>query len=118
MAKMGSEVVTILALMGEVILRPTMKQHWLHTSPKTAAGMKSNLSRSGTGSRGRKSELSQKSAAPPRTRKNTMLTLSMPLIMASLARGAIRPQMRQAEKMPTCAARALWEFGLQKGMTK
>ena len=78
MAKMGMEVVTILALTGEVMLSPMVKQHWLHTSPKTAAPAKVSLSRKGTCSLGRKKDVIQKSSAPPATLNDTMSMPSSP----------------------------------------
>ena len=48
MAKIGMEVVQMEAFPGDVRLNPIVKQHWLHTSPKTAAAPKRSLSRKGT----------------------------------------------------------------------
>ena len=78
MAKMGMEVVTMLELMGEVKLRPTVYKHWLHTMPRTAAPAISNTSRRGTCSCFTKREVSQKSAAAPVTLKETIEMPSTP----------------------------------------
>ena len=98
-AKMGIEVVTMLALMGEVRLSPMVKQHWLHTNPKTAAPAKRNTSLRGTCSLRVKSDASQNNAAPPATLNDTIVMPSMPWLMASLPKGAINPQNKQARNM-------------------
>ena len=99
MAKIGIDVVTMLALTGEVMLSPMVKQHWLHTSPKSAAPAKMNLSRVATCSLGRKNEVSQKSSAPPATLNDTMTMPSRPCVIASFPMGDISPQMAHAMNM-------------------
>ena len=99
MAKIGIAVVTILALTGDVMLRPIVKQHWLHTSPNIAASIIFSLSATGTLSFAVKNDVSQKSNAPPATLKDTMLMPSIPWSMAYFPTGAIRPHIAQAPNM-------------------
>ena len=92
MANMGMEVVMMLELLGEVRLRPMVYEHWLRTRAKSPAPAIRNMSRTGTCCRGVKKEVSQKSTAPPSTRKETRSMPSMPWSIASLPTGAMSPQ--------------------------
>ena len=98
-AKIGSDVVTMAAFDGVVMLRPMVKQHWLQTSPNTPAPQSTKMSLSGTCSCLVKSDVIQKNTAPPRARRYTIFRLSTPFSIASLPIGAMRPQMTQAERM-------------------
>ena len=91
-AKIGIDVVAIPALMGEVRLSPTVKQHWLPTSPNTAATQSHRMSRREIASRGTNKEAIQNSSAPPATRNDTMSMPSNPWVIASLPSGDIKPQ--------------------------
>ena len=105
MAKMGSDVVTMLAFEGVVMLSPMVKQHWLPTSPSSPAPLIANMSRQGMCSCSQKSEVIQNNSAPPAARINTRFMLSMPCCMASLPMGDISPHMTQAMNMHKCAIR-------------
>ena len=102
---MGIDVVAIPALMGEVILNPMVKQHWLPTMPNTAARHNKAMCRGAMCSRRVKSEAIQKSKAPPATRNDTMSMPSNPWVMASLPNGAIKPQKEAAPSRQRCAVR-------------
>ena len=91
-AKIGIDVVAIPALMGEVRLSPTVKQHWLPTSPNTAATQSHRMSRREMASRGTNKEAIQNSNAPPATRNDTISMPSNPWVIASLPSGDIKPQ--------------------------
>ena len=95
----------MLALMGEVRLNPMVTQHWLHTNPKTAAPAKRNTSLRGTCSLRVKGDVSQNNAAPPATLNDTIVMPSMPWLMASLPKGAINPQNKQARNMDAWACK-------------
>jgi len=99
MAKMGIDVVTMLALTGEVMLSPILNKHWLNTMPSTAAPASLTMSRPGICSRGPISEASQKSRAAPTTRNDTTEMPSKPAFIASLAIGAMKPQIASAVNM-------------------
>ena len=99
MAKIGIEVVTMLALMGEVMLSPMVNPHWLSVSPKSPARPRRNTSFTGTCSRFTNSDVIQKSTAAPATRNVTMSMPVMPWVIASLPSGAISPQKAQAKNM-------------------
>lgn len=99
MAKMGSDVVTMLALEGDVMLNPIVKQHWLPISPSNPAPQKAKMSFRGTCSRLTNNDTIQKNNAPPKARMNTRLRLSTPLSMASLPIGDMSPQQMLAERM-------------------
>ena len=105
MAKMGSDVVTMLAFEGVVMLSPMVKQHWLPTSPSSPAPLIANTSRQGMCSCLHSSEVSQNSNAPPAARIKTRFMLSMPCCIASLPMGDISPHMTHAMSMHKCAIR-------------
>ena len=105
MANIGIEVVTMLALIGDVRLRPMVKQHWLQTKPKTAAPMNQKTSWRGTFSFLTKKDVIQNRMAPPNTRNDTMSTPVIPLDIASLPMGAISPHIAQAVNILRCAKR-------------
>ena len=107
MAKMGIEVVTMLALMGEVMLRPMVNRHWLKTTPSRAAPPNSSTSRMGTCSRLANCEATQNSRAAPIMRKLTIDRPSMPWFMASLPTGDISPHMASAANMLRWACKGL-----------
>ena len=109
-AKIGNDVVTMLALVGEVMLKPTVKTHWLPISPSTPAPMKAKTSFKGTCSCGMNSDVIQNKTAPPAERISTRSRLSMPLFMASLPRGDINPQNTHAARMHVCATKGLLLF--------
>ena len=110
MAKIGMEVVTILALTGEVMLSPILNKHWLKTMPKTAAPASFRMSFTGICSRGANREAAQKRMAAPATRKETTEMPSKPVFIASLAIGAIKPQMASAVNMLKCARKGALPF--------
>ena len=99
MAKIGIEVVTMLALMGEVMLSPMVNPHWLSVSPKSPASPSRKTSFTGTCSRFTNSDVIQKRIAAPATRNVTMSIPVTPWVMASLPNGAISPQKAQAKNM-------------------
>ena len=98
-ANIGDDVVMMLALDGEVIPSPMVKQHWLNTSAKSPAAIIIRPSFSGTCSFFAKSEAVQNSAAPPMMRNDTRLMPSMPFIIAVFPMGAISPHMTHAPSM-------------------
>ena len=99
MAKIGIEVVTILALMGEVILSPMVNPHWLRVNPNRPARPRRKTSFTGTCSRFTNRDVIQKSIAAPATRNVTMSIPVTPWVMASLPNGAISPQKAHAKNM-------------------
>ena len=99
MANMGSDVVTILAFDGVVMLSPMVKQHWLPTSPNSPAPQNAITSLRGTCSCFVNSDVSQNRVAPPAARKNTRLMLSTPFCMAALPMGDMSPQHTHAMSM-------------------
>ncbi len=114
MAKIGIDVVTMLALMGEVMLSPMVKQHWLKSSPVSAAPMNIRRSRQGTCSFGANSDAIQNSRHAPATRNVTMVMPSNPWSMASLPTGDISPHPAHAPNMARWAMSALFVFMRQK----
>ena len=99
MAKIGIDVVTMLALMGEVILSPMVNPHWLSVKPNRPARPSRKTSFTGTCSRFTNSDVIQKRIAAPATRNVTMSIPVTPWVMASLPNGAISPQKAQAKNM-------------------
>ena len=77
-AKIGMEVVTMLALMDDVLPTPMVKRHWLQTIAKRAAAASLKMSRRGMGDDLTKNDASQKRTAAPTARKKTMEMLSTP----------------------------------------
>ena len=110
MAKMGIDVVTMLALTGEVMPSPMVYMHWLNTMPNSAATASNSTSRRATRSRGAKSDAVQNSSAAPATRSDTRQMPSMPWAMASLPTGAIRPQKISAKSRLRWALSARLSF--------
>lgn len=96
MAKMGIEVVTMLALTGEVMLKPILNRHWLNTIPSKPAPANFKMSFAGICSRGPTNDANQNNTAAPATRNDTTETPSKPLFIADLAMGDINPQMTSA----------------------
>lgn len=66
MANIGNAVVTMLALEGEVMLKPIVKQHWLNINPSNPAPQKAKMSFNGTCSRWANNDIIQKNKARPR----------------------------------------------------
>ena len=105
MAKIGIDVVTMLALTGEVMLSPMLYSPWLNTMPSRAASANFTMSRTGICSRGPISEATQKSRAAPTTRNDTTEMPSKPLFIAALPTGVISPQMASAANILKCACK-------------
>ena len=100
MVMIGMVVVTMLALTGEVMDNPMVKQHWLNTIASMPAKKNMKRSRGGTSSLCLlNSEVNQKHTAAPIILKVTIQSPLIPLAMASLPNGDISPHAAQAASM-------------------